>query len=385
MTKHHARADVIVVGGGLMGLSSALWLAKSGASVIVLEKDSPGQHASSLNAGGLRRLRRALPEIPLAIAAHQHWLAIADLVGDDCGLHVSSQIRVAEDEAALAQLRERAELTAGLGYTHEEIVDQQSLREMLPAIAPHCVGALVVRGDGHADPARAVSMFASACQQAGVVIRSGTQAQSVESTDKGWQVTAGGEQYESNWLVNASGAWANKLCEQIKEPVPLRAAALMMTLTRPLPRFVDAVIGCHGRALSLKQRDDGAVLIGGAVEGTADLASGQTTLDQAGLERNLQTARDLFTQMQHAQVDQQWAGIEGMLPDDIPVIGPSASASNLIHAFGFCGHGFLLAPEVGRIVSALVNADQPGQPIHAFSINRFAEHGGLSPTEGATG
>ena len=140
VTRNHT-ADAIVIGGGLHGCATALHLARAGLAVIVVEKDTVGRHASSANAGGMRRLGRALPEIPLAVAALASWHRIRDLVDDDCGFASSCQVKVAETESELHALRQRRETVLSLGFEHEEIIDQAQLRELVPAIAPIVLAA----------------------------------------------------------------------------------------------------------------------------------------------------------------------------------------------------------------------------------------------------
>ena len=118
------KADVAIVGGGLMGTSTALHLAMSGQKVIVVEKNSPGRHASGVNAGGLRRLNRDLAEIPLSVVAAQMWQDIYSLVGSDCDVKLSGQVRVAENAADLQKLEERAALVSSLGFDREELIDR---------------------------------------------------------------------------------------------------------------------------------------------------------------------------------------------------------------------------------------------------------------------
>ena len=173
-------ADAIVIGGGLHGCSAALHLALRGLSVILLEKDHVGRHASGVNAGGVRRLGRALPEIPLAVASARIWREIEDLVDDDCGFESSNQIKVAENEEGLEQLKDRAAQVRALGFDHEEIFDRESLRDLLPAVARHCVGGMIVQGDGHANPPRTVQAFRRKGETIGVQVREGTAVRQIE-------------------------------------------------------------------------------------------------------------------------------------------------------------------------------------------------------------
>ena len=163
-------ADAVVIGGGLHGCATALYLSKAGLKAVVLEKDHVGRHASGVNAGGVRSLGRALPEIPLAVAALAQWHTIRGLLDDDCGFVSPGQIRIAEDEAGLRALEARRRTVVDYGFEHEEMIDARELRDLVPAVAPHCVGAMVVRGDGYADPFQTVQAFRRKALSLGVRI-----------------------------------------------------------------------------------------------------------------------------------------------------------------------------------------------------------------------
>ena len=125
-------ADVIVIGGGLHGCSTALHLAMRGLKPLVIEKDYAGRHASGVNAGGVRQLARHLAEVPLSVASMELWERIGDLVDDDCGFESQGQVLVAENEAELAQCRARVDDLRLRGYTHEELIDRAELRRLVP-------------------------------------------------------------------------------------------------------------------------------------------------------------------------------------------------------------------------------------------------------------
>ena len=200
-------ADVVIIGGGLHGCSAALHLALRCASVIVLEKDYAGRHASGVNAGGVRRLGRALPEIPLSVASARIWSEIEGLVGDDCGFEPSRHIKVAETEAELAELEARAAEVRDLGFNHEQIIDRDTLRRLLPAIAPHCLGAMIVEGDGHAHPFRTVQAFRRRCVALGGQFREGSEVRQIRRENGNWRVRTGDGDFEAPNLLNCAGAW----------------------------------------------------------------------------------------------------------------------------------------------------------------------------------
>ena len=365
-------ADVIVIGGGLHGCSAALHLARAGVQVIVIEKDHVARHASGVNAGGVRRLGRHLAEVPLSVASLELWQRIDELVGDRCGFESAGQVKVAENEAELDILRARVARLQALGFHHEEIIGADELRALVPALAPHCVGAVVCRDDGAALPFRTTLAFKRKAESLGVRFFEGTRAGSLSRADGVWHVATDRDRFEAPAVVNAAGAWAGRIAEQLGEPVPMSATALMLAITAPVAPFVRPVVGATGRPLSFKQYANGTVMIGGGQRGSADLDTNRTALDYQRLAYNARTAMELFPRMRGAEIVRAWAGIEGMMADDIPVIGPSGTSEGVWHAFGFSAHGFQLGPVVGAIVADLVVRGATALPIDAFSIGRFA-------------
>lgn len=364
-------ADVIVIGGGIHGCSAALHLARVGVKVIVLEKDHVARHASGVNAGGVRRLGRHLAEVPLSVASLELWQRIDDLVDDACGFESVGQIKVAEIEVELDTLRARVAELQALGFHHEEIIGRDELRQHLPALAPHCVGGVICRDDGAALPFRTTLAFKRKGESLGVRFFEGTRAASLTRDDGVWHVATAAGTFEAPAVVNAAGAWAGRIAEQLGEPVPLVATGLMLAITAPVAPFVRPVVGATGRPLSFKQYANGTVMIGGGQRGRAELDTNRTVLDYEKLAFNARTAMDLFPRMGGAEVVRAWAGIEGMMADDIPVIGPSGTSPGVWHAFGFSAHGFQLGPIVGEIVAELVTTAKTRLPIDPFSIERF--------------
>jgi sarcosine oxidase subunit beta len=324
--------DAVVVGGGLHGCSAALQLALRGLRCLVIEKDTVGRHASGVNAGGVRRLDRDPAEIPLSVAAMEMWWRIAELVGDDCGFRMSGQIKIAETEAELAALEARARLVRSRGYEHEELVGANELYRLVPALARHCVGGLVARKDGFAQPYQTTKAF----------------------RDK------------------AAARWGDAIAAATGDPVPFEVVAPMMMVSARLPPFLTPVVGAAGRKLSFKQMDNGTVVIGGGHFGRADAEAGTTSLDFRALAVSARTVAELFPIMRDASIVRCWASLEGFVADGLPVIGPGTGEPGIYHAFGFSTHGFQLGPAVGRILADLVTEGRSDLPVEPFRIDRFA-------------
>jgi len=367
-----ARYDAIVVGGGLHGLSAALHLARRGAAVLVLEAQRVAAHASGFSAGGVRTLGRHPAEVPLALEALEIWHGIAALVGDDCGFRAAGQVKVAETAEELAGLEARVAAMRRTGWTHEEVVDAAGLRALLPRVRGDAAGGMVCRRDGFASPLRTARAFARAARAAGVQVLEGARVTGAERRGGAWQVrTADGAVHAGTALVNTAGAWGGRLARHLGEDVPLGFNAFLMMLTDRQPSVAGPVVGAVGRPISFKQTEAGHVMIGGGHKGVGSLDTGRLSIDVERLGYSARTALELFPVLTGARVVHAWGGIEGVTPDDIPVIGRSAVQEGVVHAFGFCGHGFELAPLVGDIVAQLVLQGRTNRPISAFAPDRF--------------
>ena len=363
-------ADVLVVGAGLHGCSAALQLARQGAAVTVLEKDHAGRHASGVNAGGVRTLGRHRAEIPIALAARELWHGIGELVDDDCGFVACGQVKIAETEDDLALLRQRVAGLQAAGFGHEVLVDAATLREIVPAANPACPGGIWVADDGAANPYRTTLAFRRAAAWAGAVFREGVRVLDAHREAGYWRVRTSAGECQAATLVNCAGAWGGELAARLGDPVPLEVIAPMLMVTARMPPFITPTAGVVSRPLSFKQVDNGTVIIGGGHLGTAFPDENRTRLDFPKLALSARTAAEVFPVMGGAQLVRAWAGIEGRMPDDIPVIGPG-SAGGVVHAFGFSAHGFQLGPAVGGIVADLVSSGRSNLPIEAFRVGRF--------------
>lgn len=364
-------SDVIVIGGGFHGTSSAFHLASRGAKVTLLEAEYCARHASGVNAGGVRTLGRHYAEVPLARASLDLWHRLPDLIGEDGTFVASGQLQVAETPQELDKCRARvAELNA-LGYRHEVIVDAQQVRDIAPRLARHVVGGIWVKDDGYAVPFRTVIAFRHAAQRLGAQFREFTPAQRVERVGDRWQVTTPYGVFTAPWLVNAAGAWAGDFAAQAGDSVPMKPGGLMLMITQRVPHFIDPVLGATGRPLSFKQFGNGTVLIGGGLRCKADAVDHHGEVDFARLPSSAKTVTDLFPHLAGVNVVRAWAGVEAFMPDDIPVIGPSVNAPQLIHIFGFSAHGFELGPVGGQVVAELVIDGKSSLPISPFAVDRF--------------
>ena len=365
------KADVLIIGGGIQGCATAYHLAKSGASVILLEKDHIARHASGVNAGGVRLLGRDMAEVPLSKEAMQMWQSLDDTLEGDTGFRATGLINIAVDDADLNKLRAREKTMHALGYTHERIIDRDELIARLPHVNPNCVGGVMSDIDGHAIPYKATNAYRLAAKRLGAEILEGTELRALRRVGAIWLAETPIGRIEADTVVNCCGAWADRVAMMIGDNVPLSHAAPMLMITARMPHFAGPVVGAVSRQLSFKQFENGTVLIGGGAKGFADRANNATRLDYAKLADASRTTIEFFPIMARAAINRMWAGLEAYMPDNLPVIGPAVSAERAFHAFGFSAHGFQMGPIVGKVMADLVLTGDCDFDLTPFRIDRY--------------
>ncbi|MFJ4142329.1 NAD(P)/FAD-dependent oxidoreductase [Pseudomonas sp. NPDC089734] len=370
--------EVLIIGGGLQGCAIGLFLARAGWNVTIVEKGMAGRHASSVNAGGLRLLLRDEREYPLALRAMEMWETLEDFVGPDaarrCEVRLgTSQIAIALDEAEMTWALARAKDMIGIGIHTEELMDLKELHHMLPGLNPATLGALISRRDGHANPANAALAFRNAAVAAGVrLIEHCGVSELVPLGGGRWKVSTDVGLFEAERVINCAGAWGTEIAALVGDYMPMKAhAPTMMVTTRVKPWITPVVIGID-RPLSFKQSAAGSLVIGGGISGKPCPSHGTsfTVMDRA--TAGAAATIEAFPALAGIPVVRTWTGLEGKTPDGIPYITPSSNHDGLWHVFGFCGHGFQLAPAVGEVVAQSLISGQVDPRLAPFTMERVA-------------
>lgn len=361
--------DAIVIGGGIVGASAALWLARAGKQVALLERDFCGSRSSGVNYGGVRRQGRSLVQLPLSCRAHQIWGQLPELLGIDGEYVRSGHLKLARSEADFAALQRWATLSEpfDLGL---QLLDRQQLRARFPWVGDIAVGASYCPEDGHANPRLVSPAFAQAARRHGAHVHEQCTVTAVEPSGAGFTVhTAQGQRFNAPWLLNCAGAWAAALASQVGEPVPLVAGHPAMLVTEPLPMFMTASTGVEGGGIYARQVARGNCVMGGG-QGFA-LGESTARAGQLAVLDILRNACELYPALAGAQAIRTWSGTEGYLPDREPVLGPSSTTPGLLHGFGFAGAGFQIGPAAGEALAECILLGEPRHSLQAFSIERF--------------
>jgi glycine oxidase len=369
-------AHVVVIGGGLMGCSTALALAQKGHRVTVLERSVPGAEASSA-AGGIIGAQveadSAGAMTELCMASRERYPAwvrgLAKATGIDVAFRRSGILEVAPDTSAASKIRARSSWQRRAGYSVETISASRA-RELEPELAKGYRG-VHFPSDGRVDPKLLMRAVHIAAQRAGVTFRNGAYVKQVLMNGTGVRGVAleGAGELAADWVVVAAGSWTplvGGLPQGAGDVRPARGQIVELeSASPPVHRVV------FGPLCYLSPRDDGRTLIG-------------STLEFVGYKRGVtaRAVRDLLTAaiemvpaLADAELRSTWSNFRPYTDDHLPRLGVSASsgssgAKRLIFATGHYRTGILLAPVTADIVTALVSGKRPPVALGAFRPDR---------------
>jgi glycine oxidase len=365
-------ADVVVVGGGVIGCAVARRAAREGLRVVVVERGTPGREASWAAAGMLSPLAEAAgpgPLLDLLLAARSMFPAYAaslrEETGVDAGYSDAGTLYLAlreEDEAEL-EARFAWQSAAGLGVQR---LDAAASREAEPAVSPAVRMALRFPGDHQVDNrALGAALWSAACA-AGAEFRLGVPATRLlrEGARVAGVECAGGERIAAGAVVLAGGAWAGRL-EGLPRPLPVEPVHGQLVAMETIPPLFRHVVDTPRGYLV--PRSAGRVIAGATVERTGD----RKAVTPRGLLRLLSAAVEAAPALEDAAVVESWSGLRPGTPDGLPVLGPDPEMEGLVYATGHHRNGILLAPLTGERVGALLAGGGWGAEMAPFGIGRF--------------
>lgn len=370
MKRTALQSDVLVIGAGIAGCATALQLARRGKKVTLIERDQAGVRASGVNFGGVRQNGRDLRELPIAMRARAMWDDLPGLIGFDGEFRATGNLRLASDEERAEQLDGffTAAIEQGLGL---ERLNRAELKARYPWLSDKPMIGVLCPNDGHANPRLVGPAFAFAAQSAGATL--------VERTEitEGWYASGAfhlrapdNRSFSAPVLVNCAGAWAGKVAGWFDEAVTLVPETPQVQVTEPLPYRIEPVLGFMGGDFYLRQTLRGNILFGsGQGRATPDILRSRPLPET--MRRGAQIAIDFIPGLAHVPIIRSWTGVDGDTSDGVCVLGASETHPGLFHAFGFNGHGFLLGPAVGAVLTELILDGETRTDIGGLGIGRF--------------
>ena len=363
-------SEVVIVGGGVTGLSAGWWLARSGVKVTVLDKFIVGWEASGRNGGGASHYSS-----PLFDEEQRLWPQMDDLLGYPTE-HQKERILIAMTERQWEQYRFVAERHKRLDHP-VEVLDVKQVQEAVPLAGDTCFGGVHYKFGGHANPQRSVQAYAWALQDLGGTIHQHSPVTGFETA--GGKVTAvktASATYGCDAVVVAAGPQIPQLMAQLGVDVPLAAARAEMIITEPAPMM--PLGGVDGHKLYGRQTMRGNLAYGGGPHEWLEVdETGPAARPSTPLARNLaRRLAELLPKAAHLNVIRSWAGIIENSPDGRPIIDRLTSPDNVVVA-SMSSVGFGLSPASGHAIRDLViDGKCSFANIDLLKLSRFA---GLEP------
>jgi sarcosine oxidase, subunit beta len=368
-------ADVAIVGGGLIGCMTAYYLCKRGRSVVVLERALIGGASSGVSFGSLRLQGQSGPSLPMALRAHALWEGIEAELGESVSFVQKGHVHLALNPAQVARLEENAEHLRPAGL-EIELLDRSDAIRRWPFLGREVLAASWSLRDAVVNPRLVTPAFARAARRLGALICENAAVVRAEHVAGRFaarirKADGGEELVRSEVLVNAAGAWCGEVASWFGEAIPAFAAGPAEIVTEPVPAFVDPVMHVVDGSVLFRQTARGNVIVGGHPRMSVDLTAQHTRVAPEKIATNLARLVAVAPHMRAHHVIRSWTGIEGYLPDMMPVLGPSDSTPGLFHACAFSGHGLQAGPAAANALAELIAEGKTSLPIAPFAIGRF--------------
>ncbi len=368
-------ADVVVIGGGVIGTAAAYYLAGEGTRVTLVERRGIGQEASGANVGLVTLFSGHSLDEPDPGPLYELTRASIDAYetfGADLGVDIEYEqcggVVFAETEEKLAVIRRAYEGYAKHGVPVEWL-DPRGVRECEPAFwSERILGGAFCPVNGQVNPLLLCRAFARGARRRGARIMLGVTAHNVYHGNGRVRAVCTSEgDIPCEFVVNAAGAWAAEVGDMVGQRLPVVPARGQILLTEPLPRFIHRVVS--GAEPSARQTRRGNVIIGSTVE-NAGYDKGVTVDTIAHFAAG---AVPRFPRLAGVSVIRSWAGLRPATPDHMPIIELMEEPAGLCLAVGHSRRGICYAAGTGRVVADLIAGRPPSLALDAFRLSRFAE------------
>ena len=412
-------ADVVIIGGGIIGVSTAYFLAKEGIKVCLCEKGYISGEQSGRNWGFVRIQGRDEREIPMVLESQRIWRHFSSEAGIDTGYEQGGCLFTANDERELQSFQTWLELAKKYDIA-TELLDQKRLRNEVGLAANKWVGGILTRTDGRAEPQKATLAIAKAAQNLGASIITGCSVRGIETSGGSLSriITEKGP-INASTAVCAAGAWSSYFCGSLGISVPQLKVRGTVARTNSVETKISGTI--FDRQVSIRKRNDGGYTV--AHGSTFDhaitpsslrysakylralisefsalkLSIGSDFIDELAAPKqwdldkkspfemnrvlnpkpNKKTISqiqkklgEVYPELKDANIVESWAGMVETTPDVVPVISHIDTIPGFYLATGFSGHGFGIGPGAGSVISKLIQ-NKPTVDVEAFRLDRF--------------
>ena len=422
-------ADVVIIGGGILGVSTAWFLAQDGVDVVVCEKGHIAGEQSGRNWGWIRKQGRDVRELPMMIESHRIWKSFEEETGEDVGYTEGGCYYLALTEKDVAKY-ERWLPTAREFELDTRVVYGDELADHFENTSEKWWGALYTPSDGQAEPHKAAAAIARVASRLGATVLTGCAVRGIETeAGKVSSVVTEHGTIRTPAVLCAAGAWSSMFCRSIGIALPQLRVKGTVARTAPGPKILEG--HCFDKRVAIRRRQDGGYTVGHGSGGLLHPITPSTfrfarkflpalkqelgtmwvtingdffrefatpvrwdldrqspfektrVLNPSPSQRTLRQIRNNLNRvhpvLENTEIVESWAGMIETTPDVVPVICPAETLPGFYIATGLSGHGFGLGPGAGKAAAGMLTGKDSGIDISSFRLSRFFDGSPLTP------
>ncbi|NQW01845.1 MAG: FAD-binding oxidoreductase [Rhodospirillales bacterium] len=349
--------DVAIIGAGIMGASTALFLARGGMSCALIDRRGVCSEASGVNAGTLTMQMTRAALIPYALKAWEMWGQPETWLGSDPGVTLCDGLSLAFSDPEIEILEQRAQARRQYG-ADIEVISPKRAKQIEPGLSDHPLAAAYCKTDGHVTANRTGLAFRAALKQENVHLFENMQVDAVAQIAGGFSVVSKLQPINARRVVLAGGVWLEEMLGWLGVKVPIKTLINQLAITERMPPAMCTVIGIANGLLSLKQFANGTVLIGGGWQGEGDRETRHTELVPENLIGNAQLACHAIPALMHTRLVRAWSGFEAETEDAMPIVGEVPGVEDAF-VIGSAHSGYTSGPYMGKILAQRILGQTP--------------------------
>lgn len=366
-------AEIIIIGGGIIGTSIAYYLAQKRAKdVILLEKGILGEGSTSKCAGGIRLQFSTQINIAFSLASMEIWDHFPEIMEGDINFKKVGYLFLATTEEEWATFQANVKMQRQWGIP-VELLSPAEIAYRWPFLkVDDLAGGTYCSSEGYAGPYEALTAFARGARKGGVQIYEGTEVLAIKpEKDKLYTLKTNKGDFRSPFVVMATGPYAEKTGKLVGLKIPVLPYRRQIFFTAPfpwLPESFPLTIDFHQGWYF--RREGKGLLLSGPKD---DFPSFNMHTDYEAMAITAENSMRRVPVMEKAQIVRGWSGLYEISPDHHAILGEVPSLPNFFLAIGFSGHGFQHSPAVGKVMAQLLLREKPSLDISSLSLERFAK------------
>lgn len=374
-TRFDVDTDVLIVGAGILGSSLAYWLSRDKTDVVLIDAFDVSTQASGTNAGSLHvqmtnyfahdddqeRLALAASALPIGRSGVKTWKEVAPDLDINIEVKVGGGLMVAETDEQMKTLRCKVDIERTYGID-AEIIGGNETRRVAPYLGSSVIGAVWCAEEGKINPLTATVALARGAEHRGARVFRHAKLTGIERDRRGFVATTTRGRIRAKRVVNAGGAWVAQIARMIGIELPIDWAPMQVNVSEPIEMFMDHLLQHIDVKLTLKQADNGTMIIGGGWPTAIDPVTDQPDILHASVRGNMWIARHLIPAIGHLRLVRTWGGIMA-IGDGAPVLGevPNIPGYFIAACVGYTG-----GPYAARLLADTMAGRKPD-----FDISRY--------------